>query len=55
MKKFLSLILAVVMVATVFTACGSSENKTGDKKDSGTDGKIGIVALLENGAFMDMK
>ena len=29
MKKFLSLILAVVMVATVFTACGSSENKTG--------------------------
>lgn len=55
MKKFLSLILAVVMVATVFTACGSSENKNGDKKDSGTDGKIGIVALLENGAFMDMK
>lgn len=55
MKKFLSVLLAVAMVATVFTACGSSEEKkndgTGDKKDV----KIGIVAMIENGAFTDMR
>ena len=55
MKKFLSVLLAVAVVATVFTACGSSEEKktegTGDKKDA----KIGIVAMIENGAFTDMR
>ena len=50
MKRFLSVALVVAMMATVFTGCGNSEKKTGtDKK------KIGIVAMVENGAFMDMK
>lgn len=52
MKKFLSVILTVAMLATIFTACGS--DKGTDKKSEGKK-KIGIVAMVENGAFMDMK
>ena len=50
MKKFLSVVLVIAMVATIFMACGNGEGKSGDGKK-----KIGIVAMVENGAFMDMK
>lgn len=52
MKKFLSVILTVAMLATIFTACGSDK---GTDKKSAEKKKIGIVAMVENGAFMDMK
>lgn len=51
-KKVLSILLTAVMVATVVTGCGS------DKASGSSDGektKIGIVTMVENGAFMDMK
>ncbi|MFQ9514848.1 MAG: ABC transporter substrate binding protein [Eubacterium sp.] len=54
MKKFLSVLLTVVMLATIFTACGSdNEEKSGDKKDNKK--KVGIVSMIENGAFTDMR
>lgn len=51
-KRVLSILLTVVMAATVAVGCGSekgSDNSDGDKK------KVGIVTMVENGAFMDMK
>lgn len=51
-KRVLSMLLTVVMAATVVTGCGSdraSGSSDSDKK------KIGIVTMVENGAFMDMK
>lgn len=49
MKKKLSLLLVAVMaLATVFAGCGKKENKDGEKK-------IGVIQLVENGAFNDMK
>lgn len=51
-KKVLSILLTAVMAATVVTGCGS------DKASGSSDGektKIGIVTMVENGAFMDMK
>lgn len=56
-KKFLSVILVVAMMATIFTACGNNDNAKGGDNDNDKKhaAKIGIVALLENGAFMDMK
>ena len=58
MKKVLSVLATVVMVAAL-TACGGN-GKSGsatDKKDTNGDGKVkvGIVSMIENGAFMDMK
>ena len=59
MKKVLSVLATVVMVATALTACGGN-GKSGsatDKKDTNGDGevKVGIVSMIENGAFMDMR
>ena len=59
MKKVLSVLATVVMVAAALTACGGN-GKSGsatDKKDTNGDGKVkvGIVSMIENGAFMDMK
>lgn len=54
MKKFLSILLTVVMAATIFTACGNDTSSDGGDKSKAKK-KIGIVAMVENGAFMDMK
>lgn len=48
-KKLLSILLTAVMVATIITGCGSEKGSDGGKT------KIGIVTMVENGAFMDMK
>ena len=47
--KILSLFMAAVMGATMLTACGDSDKSDDAKK------KIGVVSMVENGAFMDMK
>lgn len=49
-KKVLGLVLTVVLATSIFTACGNS-NKSSDNEKK----KIGIIAMVENGAFMDMK
>lgn len=54
MKKFLSILLTVVMAATIFTACGSDTSSDNGEKSEAKK-KIGIVAMVENGAFTDMK
>lgn len=47
-KKFALLFAAVMTLAAVFTGCG--------KKTENEDGKkIGVIQLVENGAFNDMK
>lgn len=51
-KKVLSMVLTVVMAASVLTGCGDSTKKS---TESGGKTKIGIAAMVENGAFMDMK
>lgn len=51
-KKVLSVLLAAVCAATLVVGCGngkSTDKSGGDKK------KIGIVTMVENGAFTDMK
>lgn len=54
MKKFLSILLTVVMAATIFTGCGSDTSSDNGEKSEAKK-KIGIVAMVENGAFTDMK
>ncbi|MCI6164756.1 MAG: ABC transporter substrate-binding protein [Lachnospira sp.] len=49
MKKFLCVLLSLVMTACVFTGCGSNSAAKDGKK------KIGIVMMVENGAFTDMR
>ena len=58
-KKTLSILLTLAMTAAIFTGCGSSSS--GDGADTSTasgtsaDAKIGIVTMVENGAFTDMR
>lgn len=54
MKKLLATILTVVMATALFTGCGS-DSDNGNKTDSKKDAKIGVVAMIENGAFTDMR
>lgn len=52
MKKRLSLLLVAVMaLAAVFTGCG----KKTENNEGGTAKRIGVIQLVENGAFNDMK
>ena len=62
MKKLTSIFLAVAILicsAMAFTACSEkSDTDTGansDKTKSGDSYKFGIILLVENGAFLDMK
>lgn len=48
MKRFLGVLLTAVLAGTMLTACGSSEGKSETKK-------VGIVSMIENGAFTDMR
>ncbi len=47
-RRLLSMLLAAAGMMAVFTACGSSDGH-GETK------KVGIVAMIENGAFTDMR
>lgn len=48
MKKLLGVLVAAVMAVATLTACGSSAGESDTKK-------VGIVAMIENGAFTDMR
>ncbi|MDY5577100.1 MAG: ABC transporter substrate-binding protein [Lachnospiraceae bacterium] len=48
-KKIVSIALISAMTATMFTACGKDEKKDSDKL------KIGVIQMIENGAFNDMR
>lgn len=54
MKRILSLILALMMCALAFTAC-SDKPGSDDPGKSGEKVKIGIVSMIENSAFTDMR
>lgn len=48
MKRFLGVLFTAALLTTSFTACGSSEGASDEKK-------VGVVAMIENGAFTDMR
>lgn len=52
--RVLSILLATAMAATIFTGCGSND-KSADASQKADKKKIGIVTMVENGAFTDMK
>lgn len=51
-KRVLSILLTAVMAAALLIGCG---DKGSSDKPDGAKLKIGIVTMVENGAFMDMK
>jgi putative ABC transport system substrate-binding protein len=55
MKKIFSVLLAVTMLATVFTGCGNTKEGTTKDDSDNSSKKVGIVAMIENGAFTDMR
>ncbi len=57
MRKLVGLVMVIAMVASVFTACGNSSSEAENKETQGEKSgkKIGIVAMIENGAFTDMR
>lgn len=57
MKKFIAIVLAILMCAVVFTGCTSdTTNPTGSTNNAPAEKvKIGIVAMVENSAFTDMR
>ena len=64
-KKAMSILLTLAMAAAIFTGCGSSDSSEGSADEStvsstsdsaaNADSKIGIVTMVENGAFTDMR
>lgn len=52
--RVLSILLTTAMAATIFTGCGSND-KSADASQKADKKKIGIVTMVENGAFTDMK
>lgn len=59
MKKIISLILALMMCALVFASCtktNTDDNDDGNNANKNTEKvKIGVVAMVENSAFTDMR
>lgn len=55
MKRFLGVLVTVVMAVAIFTACGSNGEKKAEDINDKKDAKIGVVAMIENGAFTDMR
>ena len=51
--RVLSILLTTAMAATIFTGCGSND-KSADASQKADKKKIGIVTLVEYGAFTDM-
>lgn len=54
-KRVLSILLTAVMTAAMLTGCGDGKASGDSGKTDGEKTKIGIVTMVENGAFMDMK
>ena len=57
MKKALSIVLALVLLLGVFTACGKVANNTDTDTPRDTDKvyKVAVVQLADNGAFTEMR
>ncbi|MGN0520420.1 MAG: ABC transporter substrate-binding protein [Candidatus Fimenecus sp.] len=58
MKKALSIVLALVLMLGVFTACGKvTDQNTADTSPRDTDKvyKVAVVQLADNGAFTEMR
>lgn len=57
MKKALSIVLALVLLCGVFTACGKVANNTDADTPRDTDKvyKVAVVQLADNGAFTEMR
>lgn len=54
MKRILAVCLTVSLLLTLLAACGA-KSETKSAADEKTGKKLGIVLLIENGAFLDMK
>lgn len=50
-KKIITVGLCAMLAASVLTGCG----KDGDNKNSSDKKKIGVISMVENGAFTDMR
>lgn len=53
-NRILAALLTVATAATLLTGCGSADNKAKGGDDKANQ-KIGIVTMIENGAFTDMR
>lgn len=52
MKKFLSIVLSILMCAAIFTGCGgNSEGGNTDGQSSGESVKIGIIKIVEHSSL----
>lgn len=54
-KRVFSILLTLAMAAAVVTGCGDGTSSSDSGKAEGDRTKIGIVTMVENGAFTDMK
>lgn len=52
MKKIASLAFSVILAASILTGCGDDK---GNDKSSSDKKKIGVISMVENGAFTDMR
>lgn len=55
LKKLLSVLIGTIMAASVLTGCGGDGKGSADGEGFSDKKKIGVVAMVENGAFMDMR
>lgn len=57
-KRVWSIMLTLAVSAALLAGCGASSSGSGSAESTGSgasDGKIGVVAMVENGAFTDMR
>lgn len=57
-KRVWSIVLTLAVSAALLAGCGASSSGSGSAESTGSgasDGKIGVVAMVENGAFTDMR
>ncbi|MCI8590357.1 MAG: ABC transporter substrate-binding protein [Clostridiales bacterium] len=55
MKKLLLIMLALVTALLVLAGCQNNEEKTGDTNQTAEKPKFGVISLVENSAFTDMR
>lgn len=55
MKKIISLILALLMCALTFVSCSDTGAETKDPSDNKEKVKLGVISMVENSAFTDMR
>lgn len=61
MKKFLSIAISLLLIASVFAACGKGDSSNTDNSADGSSNKksgnlkVAIIQLADNGAFTEMR